>query len=170
VTAGQTATFAATTGSPTPTVQWQVSTNNGASFSILPGATSATLSFTTDLSQNGYQYQAVFTNSAGMATTTAATLTVNAAPPPSGTGSANLSSTVQQLTGNVRMMTQGATDLPIPGTPLAQTAARDGVVHVFCTQFAETLIQLLNAQQISARTRTMSFDGNSQESHVTAEY
>src|SRR5882672_3077136 len=82
VTAGQTATFAATTGSPTPTVQWQVSTNNGASFSILPGATSATLSFTTDLSQNGYQYQAVFTNSAGMATTTAATLTVNSPTPP----------------------------------------------------------------------------------------
>ncbi len=83
VTAGQTATFtAAATGSPTPTVQWQVSTNNGASFSILPGATSATLSFTTALSQNGYQYQAVFTNSAGMATTTAATLTVNSPTPP----------------------------------------------------------------------------------------
>jgi len=65
VNAGQTATFtAAATGSPTPTVQWQVSTNNGASFSILPGATSATLSFTTDLSQNDYQYLAFFKNSA----------------------------------------------------------------------------------------------------------
>ncbi len=80
VTAGQTATFtAAATGSPTPTVQWQVSTNSGATFSILPGATSTTLSFTTASSQNGNQYQAVFTNSAGTATTAAATLTVNPA-------------------------------------------------------------------------------------------
>jgi hypothetical protein len=80
VTAGQTATFtAAATGSPTPTVQWQVSTNSGATFSTLPGATSTTLSFTTDSSQNGNQYRAVFTNSAGSATTTAATLTVNPA-------------------------------------------------------------------------------------------
>jgi Ricin-type beta-trefoil lectin domain/Immunoglobulin I-set domain/Bacterial Ig domain len=88
VTAGQTATFtAAATGSPTPTVQWQVSTDNGATFSNVSGATSTTLSFATASSQNGYQYRAVFTNSAGTATTTAAMLTVNAAPPgpPSGT-------------------------------------------------------------------------------------
>jgi hypothetical protein len=81
VTAGQTATFiAAATGSPAPTVQWQVSTDGGATFSIILGATSTTLSFTTALSQNGNQYRAVFTNSAGTATTTAATLTVNPAP------------------------------------------------------------------------------------------
>jgi Ricin-type beta-trefoil lectin domain/Immunoglobulin I-set domain len=88
VSAGQTATFtAAATGSPTPTVQWQVSTDSGATFSNVSGATSTTLSFTTALSQNGYQYRAVFTNAAGTATTTAAMLTVNAAPPgpPSGT-------------------------------------------------------------------------------------
>jgi len=171
VTAGQTAAFtAAATGSPTPTVQWQVSTSGGA-FSNVSGATSTTLSFTTASSQNGNQYQAVFTNSAGSATTTAATLTANAAPPPSGTGSANLSSTVQQLTGNVRLMTQGTTSVPTPGTLLAQVAAQDGVVgSVFCRQFAETLVMLLTGQHISARTRTMSFDGNSQESHVTAEY
>src|SRR5260370_6336780 len=83
VTAGQTATFtAAATGSPTPTVLWQVSTDNGTTFSVIPGATSTTLSFATTLSQNRNQYQAVFTNSAGSAPTTAATLTVNPATPP----------------------------------------------------------------------------------------
>src|SRR2546428_513218 len=83
VTAGQTATFtAAATGSPTPTVQWQVSTDSGATFSILSGATSTTLRFTTASSQNGNQYHPVVTNSAGTATTTAATLTVNPATPP----------------------------------------------------------------------------------------
>src|SRR5213593_1884192 len=82
VNAGETATFtAAATGSPTPTVQWQVSTDGGVTFSNLSGATSTTLSFTTTLSQNGNKYRAVFTNSAGSATTTAATLTVNAALP-----------------------------------------------------------------------------------------
>ncbi len=86
VTAGQTATFtAAATGSPTPTVQWQVSTDGGGTFSNVSGATSTTLSFTTTLSQNGNRYRAVFTNAAGTATTTAATLTVNATPSPSGT-------------------------------------------------------------------------------------
>src|SRR5262249_25118157 len=41
VNAGQTATFtAAATGTPTPTVQWQVSTNGGTSFSDISGATS----------------------------------------------------------------------------------------------------------------------------------
>jgi hypothetical protein len=80
-TAGQTATFmAAASGTPAPTVQWQVSAN-AAAFTNVAGATSATLALTgTTASQNGNQYQAVFTNSAGSATTTAATLTVNFAP------------------------------------------------------------------------------------------
>ena len=103
VTAGQTATFtAAATGSPTPTVQWQMSTDGGVTFSNVSGATSATLSFTTASSQNGNQYRAVFTNSAGTATTTAATLTVNAAPPPSGTV------TVQNTNSNLCIDTGGS--------------------------------------------------------------
>jgi Immunoglobulin domain/Immunoglobulin I-set domain len=78
---GQTATFTASgTGSPAPTVQWQVSTDNGANFNDISGATSTTLSFTATASQNGNQYRAVFTNAGGSATTSAATLTVNTAP------------------------------------------------------------------------------------------
>lgn len=81
VNAGQTATFtAAASGKPTPTVQWQVSTNSGANFTDIAGATSTTLSFTAAAGQNGNQYRAVFTNSLGTATTTGATLTVNSAP------------------------------------------------------------------------------------------
>ncbi|MGH9928489.1 MAG: hypothetical protein ACREA9_04570 [Pyrinomonadaceae bacterium] len=67
---------AAANGSPAPTVQWQVS--SGGPFTNIPGATSATLSFTAATSQNGNQYRAVFTNSCSTATTTAATLTINA--------------------------------------------------------------------------------------------
>jgi hypothetical protein len=70
------ATFtAAASGSPAPTVQWQVSTNGGASFSNIAGATGTTLTFAANSSQNGYQYRAVFTNACGTATTNAATLT-----------------------------------------------------------------------------------------------
>jgi hypothetical protein len=81
VDAGQIASFsAAASGFPTPTVQWQVSTDGGATFDDIPGATSTTLSFTAALTDDGSQYRAVFTNSVGTATTTAATLTVEAAP------------------------------------------------------------------------------------------
>lgn len=81
VTAGNSATFtAAATGSPTPTVQWQVSSNGGGTWTNLAGATSTTLTFVTSATQNGYRYRAVFTNSAGTATTSSATLTVQSAP------------------------------------------------------------------------------------------
>jgi hypothetical protein len=81
VTAGHTATFsAAATGNPTPTVQWEVSTNGGTSFSNISGATSTTYSFTASQTESGYEYEAVFTNIANSATTSAATLTVQTAP------------------------------------------------------------------------------------------
>jgi uncharacterized repeat protein (TIGR01451 family) len=77
VTAGQTASFtSAASGTPAPTVQWQVSTDAGATFNNVPGATSTTLTFTTSMSQNGNLYRAAFTNLAGTVTSTAATLTV----------------------------------------------------------------------------------------------
>ena len=77
VAAGTTATFtAAASGRPTPTVQWQVSDDNGATWSNLAGETSTTLSFTAQSGDNGKQYRAVFSNGCGTATTNAATLTV----------------------------------------------------------------------------------------------
>jgi uncharacterized repeat protein (TIGR03803 family) len=82
VTAGQNATFtAAANGNPTATVQWQVSTDGGATFTNISGATSTTLTLSSvQASQNSDEYQAVFTNSFGTATTSAATLAVQYAP------------------------------------------------------------------------------------------
>jgi hypothetical protein len=76
VTAGQSVTFtAAANGNPTPTVQWQVSTDGGVTFTNISGATSTSYTIaSTTASQNGYRYRAVFTNSLGSATTTAALL------------------------------------------------------------------------------------------------
>ena len=76
------ATFtAAASGYPTPTVQWQVSTNGGTSFSAIKGATATTYSFTTSASESHHQYRAVFTNSVGSTDSNPATLTVTAAAP-----------------------------------------------------------------------------------------
>jgi hypothetical protein len=84
VVAGQTATFtAAANGSPAPTVHWQLSTNGGATWTTISGATATSYSVTnTTTSLTGDEYRAVFTNSAGSATTNAAILTVNPPPPP----------------------------------------------------------------------------------------
>ena len=78
VTAGQSVTFtAAASGNPGASVQWQVSTDGGSTFTNISGATSTTYKVaTTTKSQNGYLYRAVFTNSLGSADTTAAILTV----------------------------------------------------------------------------------------------
>jgi hypothetical protein len=70
-------------GRPQPTVQWQQSTDGGSTWSDITGATSSTYSITdVPLSDNGFEFRAVFANTAGSATTNAATLTVNLPPPP----------------------------------------------------------------------------------------
>ncbi len=78
INAGQTATFtAAASSNPTATVQWQISTDSGTTFSNIPGATSTTyVTPVTGAGDNGEEFQAIFTNAVGSVTTTAATLTV----------------------------------------------------------------------------------------------
>ena len=79
VSSGNIVTFnAGASGNPTPAVQWQISTDRGATFTNITGATSTTYSFTAMNSENGNEYRAVFTNSRGSATTTPATLTIAA--------------------------------------------------------------------------------------------
>jgi hypothetical protein len=77
---GQTATLsAAATGKPTPTVQWQRSNDDGTSWLAVSGATSDTLVVPkVTSSQNGDEYEAIFTGAGRTVTTTAAVLTVNA--------------------------------------------------------------------------------------------
>ena len=81
VSAGSAAAFTvAATGTPTPTLQWQRSTDNGATWANIAAATDATYNTgLTTLSQNGERYRALASNSAGTATSNAVLLTVNAA-------------------------------------------------------------------------------------------
>lgn len=80
---GSTITFTASaTGQPSPTVQWQLSTDGGSNWSDIGGATST--SYTTPTLTNAddqNQYRAVFTNVVGTATSNAATATVLSASP-----------------------------------------------------------------------------------------
>ncbi|HSP15269.1 MAG TPA: putative Ig domain-containing protein [Thermoanaerobaculia bacterium] len=75
VQVGSAATFNVA-GTYSPTIQWQVSTNGGATFTNIAGATSTTYSFSTTLADNGHQFRAVLTNACGSATSAAAILTV----------------------------------------------------------------------------------------------
>jgi hypothetical protein len=82
---GQDASFtAAATGIPAPTVQWFVEAAGSTTFAAIAGKTSPTLDIGgATLAENGNKYEAVFTNSAGTATTAPATLlviTTNAPP------------------------------------------------------------------------------------------
>ena len=70
-------TFSAdASGSPTPTVQWQQKLASQRFFTNISGATLKTLMVQATVDKSGNQYRAVFSNLAGKATTTAATLTV----------------------------------------------------------------------------------------------
>ena len=78
--AGTTASFtSAASGTPTPTVQWQVSTN-GTTWTNITGATSSPLTFATTTADNNKQYRAVWTNSGGTVNSNPAILTVNPIP------------------------------------------------------------------------------------------
>ncbi|MEO6500586.1 MAG: putative Ig domain-containing protein [Jatrophihabitantaceae bacterium] len=104
VNSGASVSFvAAASGFPAPTVQWQRSVGGG-SFANIAGATSPTYTFTAASADNGNAYRAVFTNIAGSATSTAATLTVNTAPTIS---SANTTSFTVGTAGSFTVTTSG---------------------------------------------------------------
>jgi alpha-tubulin suppressor-like RCC1 family protein len=114
VTAGQDASFtAAASGFPGPTVQWQVSTDGGVSFSPVSGATSDTLTIASaTVADNGNQYRAVFTNGVSPdAVTNPATLSVSPDVAPSITTDP-LSQIV--YSGQTETLTVGASGEPTP--------------------------------------------------------
>ena len=73
---GGDATFtAAASGSPTPTVQWYVSSDGGSTWTAAAGATSS--SYSPGIGENnGFDYRAVFTNEYGSATTVTVQLVI----------------------------------------------------------------------------------------------
>ncbi len=142
VAAGGTASFtAAASGSPSPTVQWEVSTDGGGTFTPIGGATGTTYSFTTMTGENGDEYEAVFTNSVGTATTTAATLTVTT-PTTAPVVTSNPSS-LTVTSGGMATFTAAASGFPAPtvqwevstdsGTTFTPIGGATGTTYSFTT-------------------------------------
>ena len=128
VFATQGATFtAAASGFPAPTVQWQVSTDHGATFSPVSGATSDTLTIAgTTLAENGNEYEAVFTNGSGSATSNSAALMVSPATAPAIT-TQPISQTVNE--GGAVTLTAAASGAPTP-TVQWQVSANGGTTWI----------------------------------------
>ena len=107
--------------------------NTGNGFTLLTngvvysGATTGTLTITDATSNfNGYEYEAVFTNSAGALTSNAATLTVNLAP----TVTTQPSATLAQAGGNA-VFIAAATGSPTPTVQwMVNTGTGSGFTNV----------------------------------------
>jgi hypothetical protein len=119
---------ASASGSPAPTVQWQVSKNGGFSFAPIPGATSGTLRIASaSFVENGDQFRAVFRN-AGYAETSVATLTVIALVPsvgPQQTGPPGV--------GGVLHEQEGSPTATVASTSVTVTAAGAFAVKIGCS-------------------------------------
>jgi|GEM_PF-4498407 len=127
-TAGDAVSFAAAaSGIPDPTVQWQVSTDGGASFSAVPGAGSSALSFTATGSDSGNEYEAVFTNASGTATTSPARLTVNKAATTTSVSSSADPSVVDQGVTYTASVSSSVADL---GPPTGTVTFSDGTTAI----------------------------------------
>ncbi|MGB7219150.1 MAG: immunoglobulin domain-containing protein [Vicinamibacterales bacterium] len=167
IVAGSNASFTvAASGTPTPTYQWQLSTNGGASWTNLTntapynGVTTATLTVTSaTASLTGVQYRAVATNSGGSATSLAATLTVNVAPaittqPVSQTvaaGSNTAFTVAASGTPTPTYQWQISTNAGTTWTNLTNTATYSGVTTVSLT-VASVTVSLTGAQYRAVAT------------------
>jgi hypothetical protein len=121
-----TVTFtAAATASPAPTLNWQVSTNGGATYNNL-GVTSNTLSFNCNQSHNGNKYRVAVSNgnTCGTVYSTAATLTVNTIP----LITTNIFGNVGFCTGSNISLTTAASGTPAP-TVQWQQSSNGGVTY-----------------------------------------
>jgi sugar lactone lactonase YvrE len=87
LSAGATATFtAAASGTPAPSILWQKNGVNLSDGGTISGATTSTLTITGISAADAGNYTAVASNSAGTATSNAATLTIGSSQPPSDRG------------------------------------------------------------------------------------
>jgi len=105
VCAGANATFSVTAGGTSLAYQWQLSTDNGTTWTNITGANAATYTITgTTTAITGRRYRVIITNTCANVTSNAVTLTVNALTPVTATDLFNrricLSDTLVPLVGS----------------------------------------------------------------------
>ena len=94
--------------------------------------------------------------------------TFQTGPVPMPASPAALYSQVIGLISQVRAMADPHTNIPVPGSLLESKTFARGYTQAFCTDYANTLLQLLENNQIAARTRTIVFDPL--DTHVIDEF
>src|SRR5437870_2505883 len=82
----------------------------------------------------------------------------------------NFYPTVQNLTAQVRGMTEGPTNKPLAGSPLTSQVASRGITNATCLDYATVLTELLYQNHISARLRVITFKWTSFDAHTLTEY
>jgi hypothetical protein len=171
--AGATATFTAVAnGTPTPTVQWQVSTD-GVHYANISGATSTTLTLANvTAAMNGNLYEAVFTNVAGTATTDRATLTVtvNSSSFSYDAGTQTLTITASAPT-NTFQFSQASTQNAAGAVHTTYQFSLNGVVQSYTD--AQVVKVVVNGAVGSSNTAILitndAYTGNDGRTHETAE-
>ena len=146
VCTGVQATFVVIAQGDAPiTYQWQVSTDNGTTFTNIAGANNASYSFTATIPQNGNRFRAIVNNSCGTpVTSAAATLTVNSvvitASPQNVTvcEAQQAVFTVGATGGSLTYQWQLSTDAGITFTNLSNSATYSGVTTASLTVTAVT--------------------------------
>jgi len=145
---------------PIPTVQWQVSTDNGANFTNISnsltnvsGATTPRLTFIAELSDNGNQYRAVFTNAFGAAVSNPATLNVM---PPTAAG---VSVSGRVLTNDGRGLPQAIVQITLQNgnTRIARTNSF-GYYQFEDIEVGQTLIITVNSKRYQFTPQVISIN------------
>ncbi len=116
----------------------------------------------------GTYWARLFTHTASGWSNVDISFLAGATPPPS--NRASFYSTIEQITGSVRLSADASTNTPAPGSPLAAEIAIWGRSNAFCTDYAYTVVQLLQAKHIYARSVTLTMFGGTSLGHTVAEY
>jgi hypothetical protein len=130
-----TTTFTAVfSGTPPLTNQWVISTDGGATFNLIPGATNNTLAITNSQVVTNYEYCLTSVNAYGTNHSTPSPLTVLSVPPQT----INWGPAIG-ITGDNSLQTNGTyLDAYIPGTTLSSSLTVDGIVFNVSTSSSST--------------------------------
>ncbi len=167
VCTGTTAAFSTSAvGDGTLTYQWQVSTNGGATWANIPGATTTNYSFTAAAADNGSKYRCFVTNTcpssdtSAVATLTTTTLTVGGTVSPANINACTTTNTtVLTLAGNIGNITgwESSTDGGTTWVPIANTAATLTVNNITQTTIYRAVVQSSGCATVNSSNATITF-------------
>ena len=138
------------TGTPTPTVQWQQNNGKDDQWANIPGATTTSLDISSHLvdrlSNQGWQYRAVVTNSGGTVISSVASVTINTPPI-----ILQQNRTINGLNNGFVSFYTTAVGMPPPSVQWSVSADR-GVTYTPVTGVASATMPILTLRVFSSNT------------------